>query len=715
MGIKIYLLICMCGLFSACQAGLSNPLYHELTSKNTSDFSAIHWKLANHFVPMPVSISTFFQPADSRNELYALQDFPFLVYYSPDQGQNWSKSFEPDYREQWRNSQQTQINKFIEVGSDIYLLATSPALVKRGGQSQADWQFVSWPELPGRLTMLREFPGKPGTLLAATDNGLFVSSDQGLNWSNLLSGQSIEDFVVLEATPLKLLCQTDKGFFQSTPAARLWQQVEPQANFHDSSLRSLFSVKHNQSESVYIGNSQALYKSQDQGQIWQLQTSVPENDVLQWHLDPQENIQAVRPNAVFNGKSQQNLVLKFDTQAHIKQILFTPEKWFISNYSEILPELWDGKSLQKLPLTYHQSVPDSLSVSQGQIFSITADRQSADLRFISGWDLKTFKSTYLFSAPLEETRNPGDYDKSFFKVSPANPRLWFVHGKSGLYRSEDAGKSWKLYSAFKAIKGKLNQQISVTMFFTPQAPERIFAMIQSDIHPGNTLTNQQTYEHGRIFFSPDSGQSWNTLLDLNQPEQLGNLGDITLEQSQQPHLYAAIRRFPNKSQLAHNGLYRLNCAPEQNPITPNCWQEYAQTEHELMELSWSAQQQVPMARDDQDRLLRFANQQTQTFLGWSNAPFNEHSNAPSFKFSPELRHYFAPDLSGRLWSQDTQTRLAYSDNLGNSWHNIELKNLPFCCNWDDLKIQQQEEFFILEMQRLPETDRLLYLGLKRVS
>ncbi|UCD34102.1 MAG: hypothetical protein JSU90_07310 [Nitrospiraceae bacterium] len=157
-----------------------------------------------------------------------------------------------------------------EQGHIMY--ASSRSSVYRKWGSGKQWmEILSLRSSGSRINAIAASPGDGSTVYAATDSGLFMSSDSGAAWTNIFSGIGEAERAVLSVavppdTPDCLVIGTGDGLFLTTSRGRTWGK--------SSSIPSGTSVLHlavhpARPSLLYALTVRGVYKSTDRGSRWE--------------------------------------------------------------------------------------------------------------------------------------------------------------------------------------------------------------------------------------------------------------------------------------------------------------------------------------------------------------------------------------------------------------------------------------------------------------
>jgi photosystem II stability/assembly factor-like uncharacterized protein len=126
--------------------------------------------------------------------------------------------------------------------------------------------------------------------------GLWVSHDQGKNWSEVesLKGQSIRSFTQAPSDAKVLLAGTLEGIYRSEDSGVTWNEISPPGSREIHEVESL-AVDPGDVNVIYAGTWHLPWKTDDGGKTWNniKQGIIDDSDVFSIILDP------VKPKTVF--------------------------------------------------------------------------------------------------------------------------------------------------------------------------------------------------------------------------------------------------------------------------------------------------------------------------------------------------------------------------------------------------------------------------------
>jgi photosystem II stability/assembly factor-like uncharacterized protein len=170
--------------------------------------------------------------------------------------------------------------------------------------TSADSGVTHLPALTEPVNAMVSFPGKSGSaILAATNAGLFRSSDPSLGWDRLSYGEGIDKrttciSVNVQNPSLILVGTATSGVLVSRDAGETWKQLG--SGLQAGSPVNVIAQDPTRSAYVYAGTKQAFYMSHDGGEHWERRGgNLPFGDFTSILINPRN------PNEVFTGNAYQ--------------------------------------------------------------------------------------------------------------------------------------------------------------------------------------------------------------------------------------------------------------------------------------------------------------------------------------------------------------------------------------------------------------------------
>jgi photosystem II stability/assembly factor-like uncharacterized protein len=107
-----------------------------------------------------------------------------------------------------------------------------------------------------------------GEVLAATDEGLLISLDQGLTWESTLRGMECEDIYVSPDSSGPIFVRTAKALYVSTSAGRNWTAASTPVT--SSEINEVAVPPHVSGLPILAATMQGIIASNDEGHTWVL-------------------------------------------------------------------------------------------------------------------------------------------------------------------------------------------------------------------------------------------------------------------------------------------------------------------------------------------------------------------------------------------------------------------------------------------------------------
>ena len=286
------------------------------------------------------------------------------------------------------------------------------------------------------------------------DQGVFVSNDNGANWTAKNNGMNHRNILALEAdttvTPATLYAATLGGVYRSTDAADSWQTSNnglANLSVYSLALDTLTTPK-----ILYAGTADGVYRSSDQGRNW-----APINVGL-----VNANNESIDIVKLFINPENEKMIIAASASTGL---------WRSSDQGQTWDKLNDGTNI---------------NLGNKHIFDIAHDSLSPDGDFIVGTKGGVYKITDAFCNPTPAPATcwdwtainaiDGDQDKSSLQSSsvfavaigydrtiPAAPISHYFAGTEidGVYKIHDvtANSKWELMS--EGLTSQVNKMLAI--------------------------------------------------------------------------------------------------------------------------------------------------------------------------------------------------------------------------------------------------------------
>ncbi|RKY31416.1 MAG: hypothetical protein DRP74_04950 [Candidatus Omnitrophota bacterium] len=161
-----------------------------------------------------------------------------------------------------------------------------------------------------------------GRIYLGTGSGLFISRDKGRSWYKEKSSLSQKSILAIDynhKNPEYIYIVSDSGLFKSKDRGESWQEVylalaiesECQEDNYEEDIREeedkpALKYIYCQKNNIYLATSQGVFKSSDEGDSWQLISSygLLSKDIKFLLVNEKEDIYAVAANAIFLYRNQ---------------------------------------------------------------------------------------------------------------------------------------------------------------------------------------------------------------------------------------------------------------------------------------------------------------------------------------------------------------------------------------------------------------------------
>ena len=354
------------------------------------------------------------------------------------------------------------------------------------GQS---WEFIGGPQgiFPNDVIFLNN-----GRVLCSTQKGVYISDDHGDNWRISESSQNYRGiFSLTERSNGEVIAVANFGIVKSTDKGESWEQISDISYLRDYGVRFRESPV---DSSLYFVRDSMLYKSTDGGYNWNIiWESNGSNPIIGYQFIDDMMIDesgfiylAVRYNNIFrsidNGKTFKSFPIGYDLSNSIVSNIYSDK------HGGLYFLIYNGSNL-----TVH--------FSNNKLIEINNRWPDFPLCVTSNGDLiyKSYNCINLYDFSKKESESVAC--PFFVKDQYANNivtfgDIWIANFTVlGLYRSDNAGKTWK------NINTSLGYKQCLSMYITDSGK-----MLASTFN---------AYFWGGLFNSTDEGKTWN---QINPPE-----------------------------------------------------------------------------------------------------------------------------------------------------------------------------------------------------
>ena len=407
---------------------------------------------------------------------------------------------------------------FHPVDADVIFAAHSYAATLRVSRDRGvTWQPIG-EGLPGNLRRLAINPVEPAVMLAATREAVYRSADGGARWERCagFAGEALG--IVFDHHSGCWIAATATGVFRSMDGGASWQPHG--TGLAECRLAAFAGGSHQESGicRLYCWTVEgAVFRSLDGGATWAHCANLPVRQgyegYARWLLVSEANpeiVYAVRPDF----SAEDTVRRSADSGSSWQQVAFCdktdPRFNLPANYitDYFLPRsLWGWSTCGA---AIDPSNPDHLMFDHYCSLFITKDggqswqagdvHAAPDSRWVNNGLVITTTWHYYF--------DPFQHD-----------RRYICYTDLGLFRSEDAGKTWGWHRDIGANVYEIA--------FDPEVPGRMWAALSQvhDIPNNNIVVGSHTADgYGCVGYSEDSGDSWSernlgqTVSDSSWPE-----------------------------------------------------------------------------------------------------------------------------------------------------------------------------------------------------
>lgn len=160
--------------------------------------------------------------------------------------------------------------------TSVVLAATRTGLLFRSEDQARNWTPLPLPRFPGvAIHALLLDPKRPATYLVGLNDpnnrhgGLWRSDDSGRHWRRVedLAGRSVLSLAVRDAEPRLYAAGTDQGVFLSENQGDSWRAISPADNLELKGIVSL-AFDPREPDTLYAGTTHLPWKTTDRGATW---------------------------------------------------------------------------------------------------------------------------------------------------------------------------------------------------------------------------------------------------------------------------------------------------------------------------------------------------------------------------------------------------------------------------------------------------------------
>jgi photosystem II stability/assembly factor-like uncharacterized protein len=355
-----------------------------------------------------------------------------------------------------------------------------------------------------RTRVLRIDPSDHNVVYAGTTEGLWKTTDGGAAWKRMTGANVVVNDVMIDPRqPARILLATDRGGVLASNDGGVTFAASNRGFTHRQVVALL--VDQNDSHVVYAGllNDKefgGVFVSRDRGQTWdQLSDGLDGRDVFvlrqaadssllagtdhgifllpagssRWVARGNVSDNPVSPKAVSSAKSAASARPSI-INTRVSGLETTPQKWFATTPNGLLSSSDAGLTWRKLEVP-GLAGPLNLAVADRMVVAATSDAIAVSANGGESW---------LPAMPLH-----GDFFINSVFVDPTGD-IWLA-AREGVFRSSDAGESWKRIAGLR-LANVVNLQFD-------EASQRILATGAA------SMSVFESVDHGRTWTPINSG------------------------------------------------------------------------------------------------------------------------------------------------------------------------------------------------------------------
>ena len=391
----------------------------------------------------------------------------------------------------------------------------------------------SWTSLGVGTFSLVVDPLDPKTVLAATSNGLWKTSDGGATWvQDTTPGLYVRSLTRDPSNPATLYAG-GSGLFRSTDGGRTWSRI--------SYLDSPTVAIDGRSQTLYRGGR--LSQSKDFGQTWSFVldgfTYTDVRCIAVEDSDP-PRIYAAGSGLTrsLDGGENWDVSFPFSYSRGANSVTVDPSRpgvAYVGTWKGVLKTIDRGQSWGATPSELIEKAVMSVAVSP-----------SGSSIYAGTWHAGMFRSSNGGLSWQEVNSGFGTASISVLAIDPNNPRNVIAGGLDGIFRTEDGGASWSFSGEGLEDTGQIASLAfdadSTTVYASVQflcptgfpciAGGAVFRSVDSgrtwkraSLGQGQIMTDPRSpgivyvrvYDSSSFYRSSDFGMTWNRLLNLPFP------------------------------------------------------------------------------------------------------------------------------------------------------------------------------------------------------
>ncbi len=370
------------------------------------------------------------------------------VLVSPDDGRSWSLTNpDPDGGE---------ISALaVDPNGGSVLYASADALFRSTDRGQ-HWQRIGAGVSAQRAAAALAVDPASSALYSVTFDGIYRSRDRGVTWQLLgLAGIDLRVLALAPSRPTVLYAGGDLGLYRSTDGGAHWRSL---VSGLPSPAVTAIVVSASDPNHLYValrvasvGETGGLFQSLDGGGHWtKLGTGLPEGDVLAVATDP------TRSDRLYAGLPQDGVFRSLDTGRHWSSASQGLRTLVVAH---VVPDPQGSGTVEAGPANFglYQSTPSTPSTDTGLSWRIVNDRVRGPWAGASVAVDPQATSTIYTSIPgrLERSDDRGEhwrrvdrgirgglFSAGLFALDPQTPSTLYAAGNSTISKSQDRGETW---------------------------------------------------------------------------------------------------------------------------------------------------------------------------------------------------------------------------------------------------------------------------------
>jgi photosystem II stability/assembly factor-like uncharacterized protein len=452
-------------------AGTTNP---DSLFKSTD--GADSWSVSDGGLPDDYIVRSIAVDPDDPSTVYAGTEkwgsCAGGVYKSTDAGAAWSPASSVELEELLVSS------LAIDPGQHqtVYAGAFDSCYDRKGGVFKSSDGGESWTKVlkEPNVNALAMDPRHSRILFAATETGMFKSTDRGARWRRADQGILGPSVLAVEVNPMRsqvTLAATGGVLFRTTDRGSTWVAL---TNVIGGSVQAL-AADPIDGDTIYAASGEWVFKTTDDGRTWALITNgLPDRDIYALKLDPTD------PQIVYAAPDQSGVYKSIDAGSH-----WAPANAGISDI-EIHSLAVDPVNPQTIYAGGETGIYKSMDAGQTWAYHV------------SGLEYAGYLEALVVDPSNPDVVYAGTYRGGCCSQPRAKPAL---QDEDGVFKSMDGGMTWT-----RSSDGINHEEASsvTALAIDPSSPGTLYAAVSCTYYEECGATD--------VYKTTDGASSWSSAL-----------------------------------------------------------------------------------------------------------------------------------------------------------------------------------------------------------